>query len=40
MGWALVQDYHVGVWLSPEQEVGAPAVQHCQAIPLRRRHAG
>jgi hypothetical protein len=32
VGWTLVQDYHAGVRLSREQEVGAPAVQHCQVI--------
>jgi uncharacterized membrane protein len=39
LGWTLVQDYHVGVRLVPEQELAEPAVQHSQAIPLRRRHA-
>jgi uncharacterized membrane protein len=27
-GWMLVQDYHVGVRLAPEQELAEPAVQH------------
>ena len=38
LGWALVQDYHVGVRLVPEQELAEPAVQHSQ-LSLRRRHA-
>lgn len=39
LGWTLVQDFHVGVRLAPEQEVAEPAVQHQHAIPLGRRHA-
>lgn len=40
LGWTLVQDYHVGIRLTPEQELAEPAVQHHQPqIPLRRRHA-
>ncbi len=39
LGWMLVQDYHVGIRLAPEQELPEPAVQHHQPIPLRRRHA-
>ena len=40
LGWTLVQDYHVGIRLAPEQELAEPAVQHHQPqIPLRRRHA-
>lgn len=38
LGWTLVQDFHVGVRLVPEQEVVEPTVQHQQAIPLGRRH--
>jgi uncharacterized membrane protein len=34
-GWSLVQDYHVGVRLAPEQELAEPAVQHTS----RRRAA-
>ncbi|MGH3291040.1 MAG: hypothetical protein ACRDP7_04480 [Trebonia sp.] len=40
LGWTLVQDYHVGIRLAPEQELTEPAVQHHQPpIPLRRHHA-
>ena len=40
LGWMLVQDYHVGIRLAPEQELAEPAVQHHQPpIPLRRHHA-
>jgi uncharacterized membrane protein len=35
-GWSLVQDYHVGVRLAPEQEVAEKVVQH---TPLRRHRA-
>ena len=35
-GWSLVQDYHVGVRLIPEQELAEPTVQH---TPPSRRHA-
>jgi uncharacterized membrane protein len=35
-GWSLVQDYHVGVRLAPEQELAEPSVQHSQP---GRRHA-
>jgi uncharacterized membrane protein len=35
-GWSLVQDYHVGVRLAPEQELAEKVIQH---TPLRRRHA-
>ncbi len=38
-GWMLVQDYHVGVSLAPEQEVAEPAVQHMRPGALGRRHA-
>ncbi len=38
-GWMLVQDYHVGVQLAPEQEVAEPAVQHMRPGALGRRHA-
>ncbi len=38
LGWTLVQDYHVGVRLVPEQELAEPAVQH-QRVPLRHHHA-
>ena len=34
-GWSLVQDYHVGVRLAPEQEPAEQVVQH---TPLRGRH--
>ena len=39
LGWTLVQDYHVGIELTPEQEIAEPAVQHHQPIPLRRHRA-
>ncbi len=39
LGWTLVQDFHVGIRLMPEQELAEPAVQHRQAIPLGRRRA-
>jgi len=39
LGWTLVQDYHVGIRLAPEQELAEPAIQHTQPAPLRRRHA-
>jgi uncharacterized membrane protein len=35
-GWSLVQDYHVGIRLAPEQELAEPAVQH---TPLGRHAA-
>ena len=38
-GWMLVQDYHVGVRLAPEQELAESAVQHAQPGALGRRHA-
>jgi uncharacterized membrane protein len=38
-GWMLVQDYHVGVRLVPEQELAEPAIQHTQPGGLGRRHA-
>ncbi len=38
LGWTLVQDYHVGVHLVPEQELAEPAVQH-HHLTLLRRHA-
>ena len=38
LGWALVQDYHVGVHLIPGQELAEPAVQHHQ-LSLLHRHA-
>jgi uncharacterized membrane protein len=38
-GWMLVQDYHVGVRLSPEQEFAEPAVQHAKPSVAGRRHA-
>ena len=38
LGWTLVQDYHVGVHLVPEQELAEPAVQH-HHVSLLRRHA-
>ena len=37
-GWMLVQDYHVGVRLAPEQELAEPAIQHAQPGGLGRRH--
>jgi uncharacterized membrane protein len=37
-GWTLVQEYHVGVHLVPEQELAEPAVQH-HHVSLLRRHA-
>lgn len=39
LSWTLVQDYHVGVRLTPERDVAEPAVQHSQAIRPQRRHA-
>jgi uncharacterized membrane protein len=36
LGWTLVQHYHVGVHLVPEQERAEPAVQHSQPNLLRR----
>lgn len=36
-GWMLVQDYHVGIRLAPEQELAEPAVQHTQPRALGRR---
>ncbi|MGH3191841.1 MAG: hypothetical protein ACRDOL_32280 [Streptosporangiaceae bacterium] len=40
LGWKLVQDYHIGIRLTPEQEIAEPAVQHHQPpISLRRGHA-
>lgn len=39
LGWTLVQTFHVGVQLAPEQELAEPAVQHQQPIPTGRRHA-
>ena len=38
-GWMLVQDYHVGVRLAPEQELAEPSVQHTQPGGRGRRHA-
>jgi uncharacterized membrane protein len=38
LGWTLVQDYHVGVHLVPEQELAEPAVQHHQ-LSLLHHHA-
>ncbi|HEY3732858.1 MAG TPA: DUF2231 domain-containing protein [Streptosporangiaceae bacterium] len=38
-GWMLVQDYHVGVRLVPEQELAEPAIQHSHPGWLGRRHA-
>jgi uncharacterized membrane protein len=37
-GWMLVQDYHVGVRLVPEQELAEPSIQHTQPGGLGRRH--
>lgn len=40
LGWMMVQDYHIGIRLAPEQELAEPAVQHHQLqIPPRRHHA-
>lgn len=39
LGWTLVQDYHVGVRLVPEQEVAEPAVQHRHLSPLNHHAA-
>lgn len=40
LDWTLVQDYHIGIQLAPEQELAEPTVQHHQPpIPLRCRHA-
>jgi uncharacterized membrane protein len=38
-GWMLVQDYHIGVRLAPEQELAEPAVQHTQPGAMGRRPA-
>ena len=38
VGWTLVQDYHVGVHLIPEQELAEPAVQH-HPLSLLHHHA-
>lgn len=38
-GWMLVQDYHVGVRLGPEQELAEPAIQHTPLGGIGRRHA-
>lgn len=38
-GWMLVQDYHVGVRLIPEQELAEPAVQHTRPSLLGHRPA-
>ena len=38
LGWTLVQHYHVGVHLIPEQELAEPAVQHSH-LSLLRHHA-
>jgi hypothetical protein len=39
LGWTLVQNYHVGVHLVPEQERAEPAVQHSQPSLPRRNAA-
>jgi hypothetical protein len=38
-GWMLVQDYHVGIRLAPEQELAEEAVQRTQPGGLGRRRA-
>lgn len=38
-GWMLVQDYHVGVRLAPEQRVAEPIVQNTEPGKLGRRAA-
>lgn len=38
-GWMMVQDYHVGVLLTPEQELGEPDVQRRPPGRLSRRRA-
>jgi uncharacterized membrane protein len=38
-GWMLVQDYHVGVRLAPEQELVEPVVQQSQPGRLSRHRA-
>jgi hypothetical protein len=38
LGWTLVQDYHVGVRLIPEQELAEPAAQH-HHLSLLHHHA-
>jgi uncharacterized membrane protein len=35
-GWSMVQDYHVGVRLAPQQELAETEIQH---TPLGRHHA-
>jgi uncharacterized membrane protein len=37
-GWMLVQDYHVGVRLIPEQEIAEPVIQHTEPGAMGRRH--
>jgi uncharacterized membrane protein len=39
-GWMLVQDYHVGVRLAPEQELAEPAIQHTPPSLLGHRPPG
>jgi uncharacterized membrane protein len=39
LGWTLVQDYHVGVHLAPEQELAEPEVQHHHLKLMHRRAA-
>lgn len=39
LGWTLVQDYHVGVHLVPEQELAEPTVQHHHHLSLLHHHA-
>lgn len=39
-GWMLVQDYHVGIRLAPEQELIEPSIQHARpSLPGRRTAA-
>jgi uncharacterized membrane protein len=39
LGWMLVQGYHVGVHLAPEQERADSTVQHTEPSDVLRRHA-
>jgi uncharacterized membrane protein len=39
LGWKLVQDYHVGVRLAPEQERAEPAAEHIQPSATDHRRA-
>ncbi|MFC5911215.1 DUF2231 domain-containing protein [Streptacidiphilus monticola] len=38
LGWMLVQDFHVGVQLTPEQQRDEMAVQSVRPLPMRGQH--